>query len=100
MTIQIDGREQSGSGTIVRTSVALAALLGRPLHLTHARAKREKPGLRAQHLTAVRACAELCRAQTQGLGIGATEFTFAPGSTIRGGSYEWDIGTAGSATSR
>jgi RNA 3'-terminal phosphate cyclase (ATP) len=98
MTIEIDGGEQSGSGTIVRTSVALAALSGRPLHLTRARARREKPGLRAQHLAAVRACAELCRGQTKGLGIGATEFTFLPGSTIRGGSYEWDIGTAGSAT--
>lgn len=96
--IQVDGSQWSGSGTIVRFSVALAALLRRPLHLSNARARREKPGLRPQHLAAVRACAELSGAETEGLGVGAREFTFVPGPTIRGGTFAWDIGTAGSAT--
>ena len=60
MMIEIDGAQQSGSGTIVRYAVALSALLGQPLRLFNARAKREKPGLRPQHLSAVLACAELC----------------------------------------
>jgi RNA 3'-terminal phosphate cyclase (ATP) len=94
----IDGAQKSGSGTIVRYAVALAALLGRFLHVVNARAKRPKPGLRPQHLAAVRACAELCGATTEGLSVGSQEFTFAPGKRLNGGSFTWDIGTAGSAT--
>jgi RNA 3'-terminal phosphate cyclase (ATP) len=94
----IDGAQQSGSGTIVRNAVALAALLGQPLHLSNARAKRAKPGLRPQHVASVLACAELCGAKTEGVYVGSREFTFLPSSQIKGGTYAWDIGTAGSAT--
>ncbi len=96
--LHVDGAQQSGSGTIVRFATAFAALLRRPLHVTNARAKREKPGLRPQHLAAVRACAELCGAKTEGLAVGSREFIFMPGSRIRGGTFSWEIGTAGSAT--
>jgi RNA 3'-terminal phosphate cyclase (ATP) len=96
--IEVDGAQQSGSGTLVRAAVALAALRGQPLHVVNAREKRAHPGLRPQHVTAVRACGELCGAQTEGLAIGCREFTFVPGGGIRGGSFGWDIGTAGSAT--
>jgi RNA 3'-terminal phosphate cyclase (ATP) len=96
--ITIDGAQKSGSGTIVRSAVALAALLGQPLHLVNARAKRPKPGLRPQHLSAVLACAELCGATTSGVQVGSSEFTFVPGKRISGGTFTWDIGTAGSAT--
>ena len=96
--IHIDGSQHSGSGTVVRFAVAYAALLSRPLHLTNARARRAKPGLRPQHVAAVRACAELCGATTEGVEIESLEFTFAPGHAIRGGRFTWDIGTAGSTT--
>jgi RNA 3'-terminal phosphate cyclase (ATP) len=96
--ITIDGAQKSGSGTIVRYAVALAALLNQPLHLLHARAKRSKPGLRPQHLSSVLACAELCGATTTGTHVGSTEFTFVPGNRISGGTFTWDIGTAGSTT--
>lgn len=96
--IRIDGAEQSGSGTIVRLSVALAALLGRRLHVVNARARRAAPGLRPQHLAAVQACAALCAARTEGLAVGAAEFVFEPGERIEGGQHAFDIGTAGSTT--
>jgi len=96
--IEIDGAQQSGSGTIVRYAVAFSALSGQSLRLRNARAKREQPGLRPQHRASVMACAELCEAKTEGLAIGTREFTFIPGPRIRGGSFVWDIGTAGSAT--
>jgi len=96
--VEIDGAEQSGSGTLVRYAVAMATLLGQPLHLVNARARRVPPGLRPQHLAAVRACAELCEATTTGLDVGSREFTFVPGGRIRGGTFTWDIGTAGSTT--
>ena len=76
----------------------MAAILREPLHMVRARAGRTQPGLRPQHLAAVQACAEMCDADTEGLGVGATEFTFAPRSRPRGGRYRWEIGTAGSTT--
>jgi RNA 3'-terminal phosphate cyclase (ATP) len=96
--IEIDGAQQSGSGTIVRYAVAFSALLGQPLRLLNARAKRDQPGLRPQHLASVLACGELCQAKTEGLEVGARAFTFIPGARIKGGTFTWDIGTAGSAT--
>lgn len=76
----------------------MSALLGEPLHMVRARAGRAQPGLRPQHLAGVRACAEMCDAETTGLEVGATEFTFVPRSRPRGGRYRWEIGTAGSTT--
>ena len=96
--IHIDGAQQSGSGTIVRFAVALACLLGRSLRVVNARARRAKPGLRPQHVAAVRACAELCGARTTGLEVGSRTFLLEPGPRTPGGAYAWDIGTAGSAT--
>ncbi|MEW6301192.1 MAG: RNA 3'-terminal phosphate cyclase [Thermodesulfobacteriota bacterium] len=94
----IDGAQKSGSGTLVRYAVALATLLGQPLQVYNGRAKRPKPGLRPQHVGAILACAELCQARVDGVSIGSREFTFVPGARIRGGTFAWDIGTAGSAT--
>ena len=96
--LHIDGSEQSGSGTIVRSAAVLAALTGTPIHVVNARARRSQPGLRAQHATAVRACAEMCGAKTEGVDVESREFRFRPGTSVRGGERAWDIGTAGSAT--
>jgi RNA 3'-terminal phosphate cyclase (ATP) len=96
--IELDGAMHSGSGTLVRFGVALAALAGRPLRVVNARARRQKPGLAPQHVAAVRASADLCGAQTQGVEVGARSFEFVPGPRISGGEFVWSIGTAGSAT--
>jgi RNA 3'-phosphate cyclase len=96
--IEIDGGQRSGSGTIVRFAVAFAALLGRELRVVRARAGRPQPGLRPQHVAAVRAAAELCGGRAEGLAVGARAFEFFPGPRLRGGRHGFDIGTAGSAT--
>ncbi len=96
--LYIDGSQKSGSGTIVRTSVALATLLSKELYIGNVRAKRSKPGLRAQHLEAVRTCALLCGGTLEGAEVGSREVRFKPGGEIKGGFYERDIGTAGSTT--
>jgi RNA 3'-terminal phosphate cyclase (ATP) len=96
--IELDGAQQSGSGTLVRFGVALASVLGRELHVVRARARRAKPGLRPQHVAALRAAAELCGGRVEGERVGASEFRFAPGPRLRAGEFTWDIGTAGSAT--
>ena len=94
----VDGAQRSGSGTIVRYAVALAALLGRPIRLVNARKRRQAPGLGPQHVMSIRACAAMCGAATEGLEVDSTEFTFVPGPRIAGGTYDWNIGTAGSTT--
>jgi RNA 3'-terminal phosphate cyclase (ATP) len=92
----INGGAKSGSGTIVRSAVALASLLGQGLHITEIRAKRDKPGLRAQHLKAISACREISGGVVEKAEIGSKEVIYRPGAEIKGGNYVWDIGTAGS----
>jgi len=95
--IEIDCSHGEGGGQLARTAVAAAALTQTPVRLSGIRLGRAKPGLAAQHLTAVRAVAELCGANVADVALGATEFDFYPGA-LRAGSYSWDVGTAGSIT--
>jgi len=94
--LEIDGSEQSGSGTIVRDAVPFCILIGQEIHLKNIRAKRDKPGLRAQHLKALEAAANLCGGKLSGGTVGSKEIWFHPGKAIKGGTFVWDIGTAGS----
>jgi RNA 3'-terminal phosphate cyclase (ATP) len=96
--IEIDGGERSGSGTIVRLAVSLCSVLGQDLRLINIRAKRDKRGLRPQHRQVVTACASLCGGEVERAEVGSSEIVYRPGQRIRGGAYEWDIGTAGSTT--
>ncbi len=93
----LDGSFGEGGGQILRTSLSLSALTGQPLRLEKIRAGREKPGLKRQHLAAVKAVAEICGAKTNGAELGSTTLSFSPGA-IRGGAYRFDVGSAGSAT--
>ena len=94
--IEIDGGERSGSGTIVRDCIGFSVLKRQGLHLKNIRTKRDKPGLRTQHLTAIQACGDLCSGSLTGGQVGSKEITFTPGNIVRGGEFRWDIGTAGS----
>lgn len=93
--ILIPGEYGSGSGTIVRLSTAFSALTGKPIKITEIRAKRPSPGLRHQHLEAVRTLAKLCSAQIRGDQVGSKEIEFVP-KKIGGGTFEVNIETAGS----
>lgn len=93
--IRIDGRYGEGGGQILRTSLALASLLRMPLQIDHIRGGRKKPGLRPQHLMAVRAMATITHAKTKGGALGSMHLLFEPGK-IRPGRYRFDVGTAGS----
>jgi RNA 3'-phosphate cyclase len=95
--LDIDGAHGEGGGQLLRTAVTLAAVTGRPVRIHDIRAHRRKPGLAAQHLTAVRAVGELCNARVEGLALGARELSFVPGA-LRGGEFRFDVGTAGSVT--
>jgi RNA 3'-terminal phosphate cyclase (ATP) len=95
--IAIDGSEGEGGGQILRSSLTLAICTQQPFRITNIRANRDKPGLMRQHLTAVRAAAEICGAQTDGAEQGSRALTFRPGP-LSAGDYSFDIGTAGSCT--
>jgi len=96
--ITINGGAKSGSGTIVRYSVALASLLAREIKIQNIRQRRDKPGLRAQHLKVIQACQEMCHGVVENAAVGSKEITYTPTERFNGGEYEWDIGTAGSTT--
>ncbi|HZY93570.1 MAG TPA: RNA 3'-terminal phosphate cyclase [Candidatus Bathyarchaeia archaeon] len=91
----IDGSFGEGGGQILRTSLALAAVLQEKVRIFNIRAGREVPGLRPQHFAAVKALAEICQASLHGLSAGSTELTFEPGEPISG-NFRFDVGTAGS----
>ncbi len=93
--IEIDGGEKSGSGTILRLSIALASILNEELHIFNIRKKRDNPGLRPQHLEAVLTASKLVDAEVKGAYLGSKELWFKP-TRIRGGNFESEIGTAGS----
>ena len=95
--IEIDGSFGEGGGQILRTSVALSAVTLKPVRIYNIRAKRKNPGLRRQHLTAVKALAEMTDAEVEGLYVGSREIIFKP-KRLKGGKFYFDIGTAGSVS--
>lgn len=97
--LEIDGSRYSGSGTIVRQAVALAALTGNAVHITNIRVRRPKPGLRRQHVQVVEAIRQLVGGVSQGVTHGSQDITFRPGKPSRSQRFAWDIGSAGSTTS-
>ena len=95
--VTIDGSFGEGGGQILRTSLALSLVTGKPFSIHNIRAGRKKPGLMRQHLTAVNAAAEIGRAAIEGNRIGSRTFTFVP-ETIKPGNFHFAIGSAGSCT--
>ncbi len=95
--VLIDGSFGEGGGQMLRSSLALSAVLGIPFRIVNIRARRRNPGLQQQHLTAVLALKELTGAEVEGAYKGSTELSFRPGA-VRCGSFTFDIGTAGSTS--
>lgn len=93
--IELDGNE--GGGQILRSALSLSMISARPFRIHTIRGQRSRPGLLRQHLTAVRAAAEVCGAQVEGAELGSGELSFRPGP-IRAGHYAFAIGTAGSCS--
>jgi RNA 3'-terminal phosphate cyclase (ATP) len=92
--LNIDGSHGEGGGQIVRTALALSAILRRPVDIQHIRAGRKKPGLRPQHMAAVKAVSLTTMARTEGACLGSTRLLFEP-KTLQNGTFELDVGTAG-----
>jgi RNA 3'-terminal phosphate cyclase (ATP) len=93
--IEIDGSYGEGGGQILRTSLALSAILRVPVHIHHIRAGRKKPGLQAQHLRGAEALTQITGAQTDRMKIGSQSISFIP-QAASPGEYRFEVGTAGS----
>ena len=94
--IEIDGGSGEGGGQCVRTALTLSALTNTPVRIFNIRAKRDKPGLRPQHLMAAKAVRSIARGILEGAEEDSHELTYTP-SGIIGGKYDFNIGTAGSS---
>lgn len=95
--IEIDGSEGEGGGQILRTSLGLSLVTGRPFRLVNVRAGRSTPGLRRQHLASLRAAQAVGNAVITGDEVGSMAVSFAPRGVVAG-EHAFVVGTAGSAT--
>ncbi|MFB6213978.1 MAG: RNA 3'-terminal phosphate cyclase, partial [Candidatus Nanohaloarchaea archaeon] len=93
--IEIDGSK--GGGQMLRTSLSLSAITGKPFRMENIRGSRPNPGMKRQHLEAVKAAARLCDAEVEGLQEGSREIVFQP-SELSAENFTVNIGTAGSVT--
>lgn len=94
--IELDGSEGEGGGQILRSSLSLSLITGRPFRLRRIRAGRARPGLMRQHLACVEAAAAISSAEVTGATLHSSELTFRP-QGVSPGRYSFRIDSAGSA---
>jgi RNA 3'-phosphate cyclase len=95
--MEIDGSYGEGGGQLLRFSIGLSTLLGEEVTIVNIRANRTLPGIRPQHLAAIKAVGILANAKLTGNEIGSSSISFRPGK-VTGGEFEFNVGTAGSVT--
>jgi len=95
--VKVDGSFGEGGGQILRTTLTISSILRKPVEVYNIRAKRSNPGLRPQHIAAVKVLAAICEARVENLKIGADWIRFHPGEKSTT-SLRFDIGSAGSTT--
>jgi RNA 3'-phosphate cyclase len=95
--VVINGSQGEGGGQILRTSLSMSAITGKPVIIESIRANRPKPGLASQHLTGLEAIRKICDATVIGNRLDSTRVAFSPGR-VKHGEYLFDVGTAGSVT--
>ncbi len=95
--IIIDGSEGSAGGQMLRTSLAMSAITGKPFRMVNIRSGRPNPGLKPSHLSCLEVFSKLSDCSYSDVEPGSTSITFRPGS-VNSRRVDHDIGTAGSVT--
>ena len=95
--IKIEGSYLEGGGQIVRTAVALSSIMSKSIEIINIRKGRTKPGLKNQHIHAIKALQKLCGAKVEGLVLGGEHLIFQP-KKLKSKTLNIDIKTAGSIT--
>jgi RNA 3'-terminal phosphate cyclase (ATP) len=93
----VDGSYGEGGGQILRTAVALSAIIRRPVKVVKIRAGRPNPGLRPQHVGTIKIIASMCGAEVEGLSVGSSTILFKP-KKLAASEMKYDIGSAGAIT--
>jgi RNA 3'-terminal phosphate cyclase (ATP) len=92
---EIDGSIGEGGGQVLRSCLSLSLITGQPFQLINIRKNRPRPGLSAQHLSAIDLAAQIGSAYISGAQLHSDQITFKPKS-ILSGKFKSEIGTAGS----
>ncbi|MHA1687171.1 MAG: RNA 3'-terminal phosphate cyclase [Candidatus Heimdallarchaeaceae archaeon] len=95
MLHELDCSIGEGGGSVVRLSVALAAARNISIRLVNIRSKRSKPGLRAQHVEAIKAIQQLSGVFVSGCYVGSKTISLQEGSETKT-KANVNISTAGS----
>ena len=93
--LEIDGSFGEGGGQIVRTAITLSCIMNQPIIIDNIRKNRKNPGLKPQHLTALKILKKICNGNFDQLKIGATSLKFIP-SKVQSLNLNENVGTAGS----
>ncbi|AJM91403.1 MULTISPECIES: RNA 3'-terminal phosphate cyclase [Nitrosopumilus] len=93
--LKINGEFGEGGGQIIRSAISLACITKQPIHIENIRKNRKVPGLKPQHLTAIKILKKISNSEVIGDKIGSAELKFIPGQVENSKLFE-DVGTAGS----
>ena len=100
--LTIDGSTGEGGGQVLKSTITISSIIKKPVKITNIRKKRNNPGLRQQHLTAIKILSRLFNFHIENAVLGAEWITIRfdkenenNNKTIQG-LLKIDIGTAGS----
>ncbi len=95
--IVIDGSKYEGGGSILRTALAYSLTTQKPFKIINIRKNRNPSGLKNQHLASIKLAQMISNSAVENAELGSETITFYP-NKIKKGTYNIDIGTAGSIT--
>lgn len=95
--VNLDGSVGEGGGQMLRTALLWSIITQTPFRMEKIRENREKPGLKAQHLHAIRALQAMGPVKAEGAELGSRSLSFTP-AKLEAVDTRLDVGTAGALT--